>query len=290
MEAEAPKSLCCVASLTPKVGAGRNEDAATVFQGVAPSLCALAIADGLGSYSHAREAAQLAIEQVAELSPTLKIDSAEGLTQLFTQLRRGFRMYVRNSAAPCSEMGSYGTTLLVVVETPSQLLAAYVGNGGIWHLPGNFAESIGPAGLPWSAVNYLRPHSIRDGGRERLYNIIDLSERFDSFPPTVITVNKDSRHGDIIVLCSDGIYSADQAIQGIDEKGDLWVSPGATMAPLYDRFLSCFSQPCDDSSLSAALTSYLQDLKTRNLLEDDATIGVIVTGEALEYQKKKASK
>src|SRR3954469_4198906 len=208
MEAEAPQSLCCVASLTPKVDAGRNEDAATVFQGAAPSLRALAVADGLGSYTHAREAAEYVIDRIAQLSSGLKIDSAERLALLFTKLRIDLRIYVRNlPAAPCSERGSYGTTLLVAVETPSQLIAAYVGNGGIWHLPGNFAESIGPAGIPWSAANYLRPHSFFDGGQERLYNIINLSERFDGLPPTVITVNKDRCHGDILVLCTDGIYS-----------------------------------------------------------------------------------
>jgi len=151
MEAEAPQSLCCVASLTPKVDAGRNEDAATVFQGAAPSLRALAVADGLGSYTHAREAAEYVIDRIAQLSSSLKIDSAERLALLFTKLRIDLRIHVRNlPAAPCSERGSYGTTLLIAVETPSQLIAAYVGNGGIWHLPGNFAESIGPAGLPWS--------------------------------------------------------------------------------------------------------------------------------------------
>lgn len=292
MEAAAPQSLCCVASLTPKVDAGRNEDAATVFQGAAPSLRALAVADGLGSYTHAREAAQYVINRIAELSSfsALKIDSAERLGLLFTKLRLDLRVHVRNlAAASCSESKSYGTTLLIAVETPSQLIAAYVGNGGIWHLPGNFAESTGPTGLPWSAANYLRPHSFFDEGQERLYNIIDLSERFDDLPPTVITVNKDRRHGDIIVLCTDGIYSADQVVQGFDEKGDLWTSPGAAMVTLCDRFRSCFSPPCDRSSLSAALESYLQDLKTRALLEDDATIGVIVTGEALDYQKNKAS-
>jgi serine/threonine protein phosphatase PrpC len=287
MEAAAPQSLCCVASLTPKVDAGRNEDAATVFPGAAPSLRALAVADGLGSYTHAREAAGYVIDRIAQLSPSLKIDSAERLALLFTKLRLDLRIHVRNlPAAPGSERGSYGTTLLVAVETPSQLIAAYVGNGGIWHLPGNFAESTGPAGLPWSAANYLRPHSFFDEGKERLYNIIDLSERFDGLPASVITVNKDRRHGDILVLCTDGIYSADQAIQGFDEQGDLWVNPGAALVPLCDRFRSCLSQPCDDASLSTALEGYLQDLKTRNLLEDDATLGVIVTREALAYQKQ----
>jgi serine/threonine protein phosphatase PrpC len=291
VDTQEQKSFACFASLTPKLEEELNEDAATVFCGVGstlPTVAVAAVADGLGSYSHAREAAKFVIDRIAVLSNELRLDSAENLTDLFTRLRQDLRDHVRNSlGAPLLEEHSYGTTLLIAVETPTQLLAAYAGNGGIWHLRGNFDDSTGPTRIPWCSVNYLRPHSVLVDGKERLYNLIDLSEKLDDLPPTVITVNKDLRFGDIIVLCTDGIYSADQALHGIDPKGDLWIGAGAAMVSFYERLRSFFSCPCQDLDLKRTMQEYLQDLKDRRLLEDDATIGIIVTGAALAHQQKK---
>jgi PPM family protein phosphatase len=287
VDAETPKSQSCVASLTPKLEKERNEDAAEVLCGSEPFLHSIAIADGLGSYTHAREAAQFVIAQTATLSKTWKFDSAESLTGLFTQVRQDLRDYVQNlPSAPPSE-GSYGTTLLVAVETADQLIAAYAGNGGIWHLRGDFDESAGPTRIPWSAVNYLQPHSVSVEGKERLYNLIDASEQFDDPPPTTITIKKDVRFGDILVLCTDGIYSADQVLHGTDAKGNLWTSVGPAMVGLYERLRSYFSRPGEESRLTESLQHYLQDLKNQDLLEDDATLGIIITGAALAYQQKK---
>jgi hypothetical protein len=283
-----PKSFACFASLTPKLEQELNEDAATVFCGLESTLPAVAIADGLGSYTHARDAAKFVIDQIAVLSNELRLDSAESLTELFTRLRQDLRDHVRSSlGAPPAEEGSYGTTLLIAVETPTQLLAAYAGNGGIWHLRGNFDDSTGPTRIPWCSVNYLQPHSVFVDGKERLYNLIDFSERLHDLPPTVITVTKDLRYGDIIALCTDGIYSADQALHGIDPEGDLWIGAGAAMVAFYECLRSFFSCLCEEPDLKGTMQKYLQELRDRGLLEDDATIGIIVTGAALAHRQRK---
>jgi serine/threonine protein phosphatase PrpC len=287
MDAEVKKSLCCVASLTSKLDKG-NEDAAAILGGNEPGFHGVAIADGLGSYTHAREAAQFVTAQAADLSKTLRLDSGESLSELFTQVRHGLRSHFRHRPdPPLSEEGSYGTTLLVAVETCNQLLVAYAGNGGIWHLRGNFDDSAGPTRIPWCSVNYLQPHSVFIEGKEHLYNLIDLSEQFDDHPPTVITVNKDLRFGDILALCTDGIYSADKALHGTDPKGDLWIGAGAAMVAFYEFLRSYFSQPCEGPKLEELMQQYLRDLGDRDLLDDDATLGIIITGEALLHQQKK---
>ncbi len=142
VDIQGPKSFASFASLTPKSEKELNwRLGVTIFFGTESALPVVAIADGLGSYTHARESAQFVTGRIEELANELKLDSVEGLTELFTQLRQGLRDHVRNlPEAPPAEAGTYGTTLLVAIETPNQLLAAYAGNGGIWHLRGNFDE------------------------------------------------------------------------------------------------------------------------------------------------------
>ncbi len=288
MNSESLQSVSGVASITSKLDERNNEDMADVLQGVEPSCHAIALADGLGSYVYPREAAKFVIAQAKSLSKACRLDSTENLTDLFIQIRHDLREYVRNlPTPPPSEAFFYGTTLLIAVETPTHLIVAYTGNGGIWHLPGNFDESTGPDGIPWSSVNYLRPHSTFDNGKEKLYNLIDFSDAFDGLPPTVITVNKDRLHGDILVLCTDGIYSADQTIHGTDVEGDLWMKASPSMMALYKCLRSYFSEPQEEAQLQELLRCYLGDLKDRNLLDDDATVGVIITGAARAHHEVK---
>ncbi|MEA2604068.1 MAG: family protein phosphatase [Acidobacteriota bacterium] len=285
---EARNSLCCVASVTLKTGEERNEDAATVLVGGDSTVHGVAVADGLGSYTHAREASQFVVERAAMLMKTSEISSGDHLYEVFTRIRQDLRDHVRQfpSAEP-PEAATFGTTLIVAVETPNQLIAAYAGNGAIWHLRGNFDESTAATGISWSAVNYLRPHSLFVGGREQLYNFIAPVEELDGFPPTVITVDKDRKFGDILFICTDGIYSADQILYGTDAKGDLWISAEPSMASFYECLRAYFSQACEGPGLKDCMQRYLLDLKGRQLLEDDATVGVIVTGAALAHQQRK---
>ena len=59
------------------------------------------------------------------------------------------------------------------------------------------------------------------------------------------------------------------------------------MASFYECLRVYFSQVCEGPGLEGRMQQYLQDLKGRQLLEDDATVGVIVTSAALAHQQKK---
>lgn len=287
-EPQALKSLSCVASLTPKEDEQRNEDAAAEFAGGEPPFRGVAVADGLGSFSNGRDAARFVIERVTAHATTLDLGSHQGLQELFARVRRELREYV-GDLPDASSLAStaYGTTLIVGVETPTQLIAGYTGNGAIWHLRGNFDDSTPVFGMPWSSVNYLRPHSLHVEGRERLYNLIDASEHFDDPPPTIIAVNKDQQFGDILYICTDGLYSADQVRLGADPEGALWIGAEPSMTSFYQSLRAYLLQSCEPASFQAYWQDFLQGLKAAQLLEDDATLGVIVTGDALAHQQRK---
>lgn len=283
-------SLCCLASVTLRARAEETEDAAALWGGGDSTCRGVAVADGLGSYINSGEAARFAVQQAAALAQSLEPASAAGLCTLFSRLRQDLRdEFGKREPPPDASQPCYGTTLLLGVETPTHLLAAYVGNGAIWHLRGNFDESAPANGLPWSSANYLRPHSLYRDGKEQLYNLIAFSEQFDRFPPTVIAVDKDPRFGDILLLCTDGVCSADRLLHGTDAQGDLWIKAEEPMVEFYACLGDYFSQPCGGPSLDDRMQHFLHGLKDRSLIEDDATLGLIVTGAAREYQRRKGS-
>jgi hypothetical protein len=91
--------------------------------------------------------------------------------------------------------------------------------------------------------------------------------------------------GDIIAVVSDGIWSYDQATIGHNDVG-VWIHADSTLPLLYQH-LSGFFQRDEFSvpALTRTLESYLDAVKECGLMTDDCTIGVLITGKAIEYQR-----
>lgn len=282
------ESLVGVCSVTPKPDPERNEDHGTAIH-VPGALRGVAVADGLGSYSQARQAARNAVVGVAAWLRRTPEAAPDRLRQLFADIHHALRECGRTSAGGADpEAQTFGTTLIVALETSTELVAAYAGNGAIWHIRGNFDDFPASTALPWSAVNYLSPHSVLRDGREVLYRILDAAAEHPPVP-AVVRVEKDADFGDIFLVCTDGIYSADQLTQGTDADGKLWLSGEATMVEFYRALRQLFAGWSGEGepALEHALQGYLTELRGRGMLEDDATVGVIVTARALEYQRRK---
>jgi len=285
--------LAAAATATPRDDPRGNEDAFAVLGGPAVPVRGVAVADGVGSYSHARLAADAAVRGVAAASGALRRPAPAALRALFQAAHAAVREAARDESgdggeAPAAE--SFGTTLLVALDTPADLWAAYLGNGAIWHVRGNFDGFPAATALPWCAVNVLAPHSVLHHGREVLYRIVDASA--EPAPPSVVRLQPDPEFGDLLVVCTDGIYSADQLTQGTDVNGSLWVSAEAAMVELFRTLRELFAgwdgrgQP----ELYRALAGCLGRLRDRGMLEDDATVGVIVTAAALGYHRRKRAR
>jgi serine/threonine protein phosphatase PrpC len=281
------EALVCAVSVTPRPDAERNEDAVASVRAPRFGLCGVAVADGLGSYSQAGPAARHVVREAAAWLHGQVEDFGRGtLARLFAHAHASLRSHAREAAGGADpEPQAFGTTLLVGLDAGAELVAAYAGNGAIWHMRGNL-EANPSTGVAWNAVNLLNPHTVFREGREVLYNLLDAAQEHPPVP-TVVTVHKDPGFGDILLVCTDGIYSADQVTHGLDANGAVWISAEATMVAFHRALREMFAawDGKAELPLRGVLRAYLDDLRARGVLEDDATVGLIVTEDALRYQR-----
>src|SRR5262249_2604018 len=138
---------------------------------------------------------------------------------------------------------AYGTTVLCAFETPRSIMLAYLGNGAIFHIRGNFNTFPASQLLPWAAINYLNPHSLSQNGKNVLYKLLSPRGRDGEIIPTVLTLGKDQDvFGDIVLVCSDGIHSYDQTAIGTDDEGRLWISGDETVRLFFESLKLFFEQ------------------------------------------------
>lgn len=246
---------------------------------------AVILADGLGGLRHGGPAAQQA---VAFMSDQISLATQRlDYPAVFAAAKQRIITYARSKDHTGEEADHYATTLLLVEETADAIRVAYVGNGAIWHVRPQAIREPERQLLPWSVSNYLNPHSKDGGGSEQLYRLLSGNELASEAQPTVLDVAKDPVQGDIFVLCTDGIYSADQPLLGQNETG-LWVRADAQALGLVRVLREVLTHPCPTNSLlQEALVSYLQSIEKQ--LDDDATIGVLVTSQALAFLSQPAT-
>jgi PPM family protein phosphatase len=286
-----------------------NEDACVCFQNETAGFQALIVADGLGSYGYAAEASAFAVSWMQHKLMQLDDAGAIDFEAFFPLLKHSLIEYVEEFEADnqtlLDRFANFGTTLLCAVETPDYQLIAYVGNGAIWHIKANFNEFSPARLLPWNAVNYLNPHSVEEGGREALYRLLSPSDNFDEITPTVLRLNKDTDFGDILMLCTDGIYSQDQLRMGKNSTG-IWLKIEQSLLDFYaglsEYFTTIQQQPVENQTVvteisdealppepgilaeTQLLEQFLQNYLQKGTWDDDATIAVLITPEALRYQ------
>lgn len=271
--------------------AAENQDACCARGNAESHIRIVTIADGIGSSLHAKEGscfvARTAVDLVAaalDINPEVP-----DFLPIFSDIQSRLRDMVANSyAGELSTLpdDSFGTTLLVGIDFPDEFVAAYVGNGAIYHLSGFFAEFPKSICLPWNSVNVLNPHSIPHDGQETLYKFFCYNARSYQYSPSVIRIKKDMKTpGDIFLLATDGIDSADQCKPVIDKQKNIYVPTSRPMDEFY-AYLKLFLQgkmPVTDVTLQDMLQQFLHNMKEAGMLGDDSTLGVFISAKAQEY-------
>ena len=266
-----------------------NQDAATIAINEAYPLTAVVVADGLGSHYRAELGATLVAQAIADGLEALprgqSVDFADLFACAHVRLKMAVESMFETLPPDLDWSNAFGTTVVCAVETEDRLTFAYCGNGRLFHVRGNFNTFPPSQLLPWSALNYLNPHSIPCDGRNAIYKLIAPRSTGDEVHPTIMTVSKDLTHfGDIVICCTDGIYSYDQTPIGRDDRQNLWIGTEPAMSRLYAALAAFFEGEPAQEALDGVLHDYVAGLKSDGLVSDDCTVGVLITEKALAFQ------
>jgi len=272
-----------------------NQDAFAVVAPGHASLPAVVVADGLGSHYGAEAASDIAARTIAEAIRDTPSAAALDLSSAFQAARCRIVRHVEtlgDTLPPdLDRTQAFGTTAVCAVDGPDRLTLGYVGNGGLFHLRGNFNGFPKSQLLPWTALNYLNPHTVPEQGKNAMCKLVSPANGAASAMPTVLTVSKDvDLFGDIVVCVTDGVYSYDQTPMGRDSEHRTWISGERSVALLFAALGTFFAGPEHTmDALAGCLEEFLVALDAENLMSDDCTVGVLVTEQALRYQARRRS-
>src|SRR5579862_3053280 len=266
-----------------------NQDAFAIAQNERLSIGAVVVADGLGSHYGAEVASSIASKSIARYIEDLDKEEDLNLCAFYVQAWHEIVNYTDQHQASLPEglnwNEAFGTTAICAVDTPNVLRLAYIGNGAIFHLRGNFNRFPSSQLLPWSAMNYLNPHTLPEDGRNAMYKFLSPRSEPASQMPTVLSLNKDNEFfGDIICCVSDGISSYDQTPVGKDAEQRIWIAAEPAVTRLFQTVSDFFDAEHTEEALTIKLERYLNDLSKVGHVQDDCTVAVLITRRALKYQ------
>ncbi|MBK6774562.1 MAG: hypothetical protein IPG74_01500 [Flavobacteriales bacterium] len=107
------------------------------------------------------------------------------------------------------------------------------------------------------------------------------------------TLHLNAPNGDILLLVTDGIATLEEEMVVKDPSGTLWRLQPAALQQILEKLHAFLSVDHGHSSMQADLAQFaqttLQGLKESGVLEDDASLGIVVTGPVLAYYRKRRS-
>jgi hypothetical protein len=185
--------------------------------------------------------------------------------------------------------GKAGTTIIFAkVKTESELLIQYLGNGGCIHFDGTFAKT--NENLPIYRYNQLiSPHVNQDGVLvKHLSNDGGGIER----KRTKLTYSINSVFGDVFLFFTDGINSNENNIIIKDDEGRYWRNESASLIYILEKLDLFLIQNSGVENFQEALVDFnidiLQQIHELEMLDDDASLGIVISQQALNYYKIKS--
>lgn len=189
-----------------------------------------------------------------------------------------------------------GTTILFCKEKGNNVYIEYLGNGGIIHMNGGFyAKRI--ENEPFQYSNLMLPHVAKDSSLFRYYS--HNSSEVNHIP-TKIDLSMNSHEGDILLFYTDGINSLENNVILIDNQQRFWRNESDAVHYILrglNEFLEneelhiISDNRCDKSIIQTSLEKFneeiLSELKEKALIEDDASLGIVLTGKVIDYYRNK---
>lgn len=271
-----------------------NQDAFCQCSISKSNITVMAIADGIGSAYKAEVGSQFVAAKAVELvsqaiASGKEVDFKEILAETQKQLHQKVAAEFADEL-PSLQRNSFGTTLIVAVDQPESFTVAYVGNGCAYHLFGNATKFPEDFYIPWNAVNLLNPHTFPDktSKKEALYKFISYEVLTpDQLEPAIFSVKKCHDTGDIFVIGTDGLDSCDHVMFG-KANNAVWQASKPNIHLLCKEFqrLAESAAPVDEGHLGQMLGGFMDAMKNTGQMDDDTTVGIVVSAQALRYLNK----
>ena len=183
-----------------------------------------------------------------------------------------------------------GTTIIFAkVKKESELIIQYLGNGGCIHFDGTFAKT--NENLPiYRFTQLISPHVNQNGVLvKHLSNDGGKTER----TRTKITYSINNVFGDVFLFFTDGINSNENNIIIKDDEGRYWRNECSSLIYVLDMLNLFLIENSGNVNFQDALEDFNRDIlkKLHNLemLDDDASIGIVISQRVLDYYNKNSN-
>lgn len=180
-----------------------------------------------------------------------------------------------------------GTTFISAINKneSDKVQLEYLGNGGILHLHGDFSTNVNSE-EPYRYGELMIPHISPNGAlTKHISHNSEKPERASS----KIELNLNYFTGDIIILFSDGISSLEDKVILKDNEDRFWRNVNPAIQLILKELDVFIKDTCKNEGFEENLIDFngviLKKLKADNYLEDDASLGFIITEQVLNHYK-----
>lgn len=286
------KSLITCATQTHK--STNNQDFCGIVINDTANFKGVIVADGIGSHLRSELSSKFCTELLKKKLEQLENSEEINFDTLFSHIKDELRLFSQSELTEGElKNNPFGTTLICAIELEEEYKIAYVGNGSIWQISGNFNHFGVNRYLPWNSVNLLNPHTIEVEGKSALFKFISIDDKV-SCKPSVISISKnEDNYGDIIIVTSDGVYTNDEVRIGKDDNEVIWIMGEESIKLLYDKLSIFFDHDLtniEEIDIQCTINEYLSELKERKIMHDDTTLGIIISPKVLKYQQSRLDK
>ena len=288
-KAEAPRKLRSAYAIRTETPKANNQDAFKVFHDNESDTIIMAIADGIGSSRFAEDGSRYVVEKSIELlKDTIQYGNKIDFVDIFNRIESGLtKMVEENYSDHLDDINShdFGTTLIVGVDSPEIFTLAYIGNGCAYCIQGDVTCFPNLNYMPWIVKDLLIPHSLPNSvnGKDELCRYFSYRPtNVNQTVPTVVTITKNHQAGEILVLATDGLDSADKHDEFYYQDDELYTKSSWNMSLLCSAVKEYLktTPKVDDDGLSKLLSDFINTLDNDKRIDDDITIGIIVTPNA----------
>lgn len=177
-----------------------------------------------------------------------------------------------------------GTTFIkaLISNNSDKVKIEYLGDGGIIHLPGDYFN-LPNSDFPYKYNEIMLPHILPNGDLNRHLSHKSTKENLKTGE---LELRLNHPAGDILLLFSDGISSLEERFILRDDHGRYWRSEPETiqfiLSELGELLNSEITKDLFQEKLPEFNISVLKKLKQNNMLEDDASLGIIITENVLD--------